>query len=74
MLSENIDNREDIREEDSGAEDEVLEFQEKAEVDHQGVNHRPLDRGPAEVVPLEDGVADYGETEEKEGGYGSYFV
>ena len=54
-----------------GAEEEVEGFQKEAEIQHEGVDDRSLDRGAAEVVRLEDGVAGKGEAEEEEGGYGT---
>ena len=60
-----------MREEDCGAEEEVEGFQKEAEVQHEGVDDRSLDRGPAEVVRLEDGVAGKGEAEEEERGDGT---
>ena len=70
MLGEEVGDSSDVGEEDSGAEEEVEDLQEETEVQHKGVDHRPLDGGTAEVVRLEDGVAGKGEAEEEEGGNG----
>ena len=58
ILGEDIGDRYDVWEKDCGADDEIVGLQEEAEVDHEGVDHCLLDRGPAEVVTLEDRVAD----------------
>ena len=65
MVGEKFDDWDNVGEEDCRAEDDVVGLQEEAEVDHKAVDHRPLDRCPAEVVALEDGVAGHGEAEEK---------
>ena len=58
-----LSDRGDVREEDCGAEEEVEGFQKEAEVQHEGVDDRSLERGPAEVIRLEDGVAGKGVAE-----------
>ena len=71
MPGEEISDREAVGKEEGGADDQVEGFQEEAEVDNKGVGNRPLDRGSAVVVPLENGVAGQGEAQEGEGGYGT---